>query len=354
MFRSGNLKKVLTEGKHWVSLSDRVSVHNMAAQFDPGHRSLDVLLRNKAFAAMLDVVQVADNEVVLIYENGNLKGSLTPGRYTWWKGLIQRTFVHLDASALELPEAVTVDTMNRAGLGKMVLTYGIAAHEKAFLFVNGTRTRELGPGAYYFWNNTNEVQLIRVDMRQVTMEVSGQELLTKDKAVLRINFFAQYRVTDLERAVANVEGYKGQLYLLLQYAVRQYVGGVTLDALLEDKQAVADFVMERLAPGAAELGIVVSMCGVKDIILPGEMKAIMNQVLIAQKEAQANVIARREENASTRSMLNTAKLLEENAMLLRLKEMEYVEKIAEKVGEITVSGNGRVLDQLKGIFSGAS
>ncbi|GLB54193.1 hypothetical protein NBRC110019_32340 [Neptunitalea chrysea] len=81
------------------------------------------------------------------------------------------------------------------------------------------------------------------------------------------------------------------------------------------------------------------------------MKDIMNQVLIAQKQAQANVITRREETASTRSLLNTAKLMEENGMLYKLKEMEFVEKIAEKIGEITVSGNGNIAKQLMDVFS---
>lgn len=77
----------------------------------------------------------------------------------------------------------------------------------------------------------------------------------------------------------------------------------------------------------------------------------MNQVLMAQKKAQANSITRREETAATRSLLNTAKLMEDNEMLFKLKEMEYVEKIADKVGEITVAGNGNVIAQLKEIFS---
>ena len=78
--------------------------------------------------------------------------------------------------------------------------------------------------------------------------------------------------------------------------------------------------------------------GIRDIILPGDVKEIMNQVLIAEKKAQANIIMRREETASTRSLLNTAKLMEENAMLWKLKEMEYVEKIADKISNISVSG----------------
>ena len=76
----------------------------------------------------------------------------------------------------------------------------------------------------------------------------------------------------------------------------------------------------------------------------------MNQVLIAEKKAQANIIMRREETASTRSLLNTAKLMEENEMLFRLKEMEYVEKIADKINTLSVSGNGDLASQLKQLF----
>ena len=77
----------------------------------------------------------------------------------------------------------------------------------------------------------------------------------------------------------------------------------------------------------------------------------MNQVLVAEKKAQANTIMRREETASTRSLLNTARLMEDNAMLWKLKEMEYVEKIADKINSISVGGNGKLLEQLKDIFA---
>ncbi|WP_332369397.1 hypothetical protein [Spirosoma telluris] len=80
------------------------------------------------------------------------------------------------------------------------------------------------------------------------------------------------------------------------------------------------------------------------------MRDIMNQVLMAEKKAQANSIMRREETASTRSLLNTAKLMEDNEMLWKLKEMEYVEKIADKISSISVSNDGSMVDQLKQLF----
>ena len=98
------------------------------------------------------------------------------------------------------------------------------------------------------------------------------------------------------------------------------------------------------------LFIEIASAGVKDIILPGEIRDIMNTVLVAEKRAQANVITRREEVASTRSLLNTAKLMDENRTLLKLKELEYVERICENVGSINLGGNGDVLTQLTSIL----
>ena len=78
--------------------------------------------------------------------------------------------------------------------------------------------------------------------------------------------------------------------------------------------------------------------GVKDVILPGEMKTILNQVVEAEKRAQANLIQRREETAAMRSLLNTARLMDDNPTLLRLKELETLEKVTEKVDKLTVFG----------------
>ena len=94
--------------------------------------------------------------------------------------------------------------------------------------------------------------------------------------------------------------------------------------------------------------------GIRDIILPGEIREIMNSVLIAEKRAQANVITRREEVASTRSLLNTAKLMDENRTLYKLKELEYLERICENVGNISVNGNADLLSQLNTIMRGGN
>ncbi len=185
------------------------------------------------------------------------------------------------------------------------------------------------------------------DTRVNTLEVSGQEILTKDKVSLRINLTATYQLTDVEAAVRAVKDPLDYLYKEVQFGLRGAVGTRTLDALLEDKEvidrSVADYLKERIKA----LGITVKSVGVKDIILPGDMKELLAKVVEAEKAAQANVIRRREETNATRSLLNTAKVMESNAVALRLKELETLEKITEKIGNISVYGGlDSVLDNL--------
>lgn len=93
----------------------------------------------------------------------------------------------------------------------------------------------------------------------------------------------------------------------------------------------------------AAYGLELDGVGVKDIVLPGEMKTILAQVVTSAKSAEANVIRRREETAATRSLLNTAKVMEDNPVALRLKELETLERVAERIDKISVFGG---LDQV--------
>lgn len=347
---SGDYKRVVKEGVYWIYPFERVVQYDLAKPFYPS-TDLNVLLRDEQLAELLIVVEVLDNELALQYEEDNFKAVLTPGRHIFWKGAISYSFVKVDLTKIEITEAVDLLAIKRRELVPYVRMLAVASYEKGILFLDGKVKRIVGPGDYYFWKNAQEVLVRKADMRQLQLEISGQEILTRDKAALRVNFYAQYRVVDIEKALINNKDYEKQLYIFMQLALREYIGQMTLDELLENKESTSAYVKEALEDKAKDLGVVINGCGVRDIILPGDMKEIMNQVLIAQKQAQANVITRREETASTRSLLNTAKLMEDNEMLFKLKEMEYVEKIADKIGEITVAGNGQIIDQLKGIFS---
>jgi regulator of protease activity HflC (stomatin/prohibitin superfamily) len=170
------------------------------------------------------------------------------------------------------------------------------------------------------------------------MDVSGQEILTKDKVSLRVNLSAVYKISDPVLAYNNVANLSDYIYRELQFATRETIGTQLLDILLSNKTEMNETIFNIVKEKLTKLGVDLYSIGVKDIILPGDMKAILNQVVETEKYAQANVIKRREETAATRSLLNTAKLMDQNPILLRLKELESLEKITEKIDKFTVFG----------------
>jgi regulator of protease activity HflC (stomatin/prohibitin superfamily) len=349
VFQNGAYQRVLTEGKYWFWRGETVQVYELTRAFQ-APVELNILLQDAALTAMLHVVDVKDNEMVLQYENGLLKQVLTAGRYTFWKSVIQYEFVNVNLAENEIPAGFGKELLHNRLLAPYVRAHAVESYEKAVLFVNGKFERVLESGIYYWWKNATITTITKVDTRRQQLEINGQEILTKDKAALRINAWAQYQVVDIEKALLQNKEYDKQLYVAFQLALREYVAGYGFDELLDKKETLGPVILQAVKEKALALGVEVSNFGIRDIILPGDVKEIMNQVLVAEKKAQANTIMRREETASTRSLLNTAKLMEENAMLWKLKEMEYVEKIAEKISNISVSGNGALIEQLKQIF----
>jgi hypothetical protein len=350
VFKEGVYKKMLTRGNYWLWWNETIMMYDVSKQF-VAPIEINILLQDNDVANALQVVEVSDNEIALQYQDGLMKQVLTAGRYAFWKNAVNNyEFIKADISKVEITEAIGSAVLQHKLIAPHVRTYTVEHFEKAVLFIDGKYVKTLQAGIYNWWKNNISIVVGKVDTRVQQIEINGQEILTKDKAALRINAQAQYRVADIEKAILQNKEYDKQLYVAFQLALREYIAGYGFDELLEKKDAMAPFVLQQVKEKAAALGVDVTGFGIRDIILPGDVKDIMNKVLIAEKNAQANSIMRREETASTRSLLNTAKLMEDNAMLWKLKEMEYVEKIADKISNISVSGNGALIEQLKQIF----
>lgn len=350
VFKNGNLIEILKEGNFWIFGNKSVEIYDMKSLFK-SNTDLNLLLKNESIKSLLEVVEVKDGEIVLMYENGIFKEVLNVGQYAFWKGILSLEFQKIDLTKVEITEKISKTILENMKLKNYVRKFIVTNQHTGLLLIDGKLTEILEAGTYYFWNNEISIEVKSVDMRMQQMEIAGQELLTKDKAMLRINFYVRFQVENIEKALMENKEYDKQLYILMQLALREFVGALTLEELLLKKDAVGKEILRNLGDKAGNLGLKASDAGIRDVILTGEMKEIINQVLIAEKKAQANSIMRREETASTRSLLNTAKLMEENETLWKLKEMEYMEKIADKIGDITVSGNSNIVSQLKEIFA---
>ncbi len=347
--RNNNYVRLLNEGVHWLNPFSDVIEYDMAKPFTSSN-NLNVLMKDQAFLDATMIVEVKNNEIALQYENELFMGVLIPGKYVYWKELINYKFIIVDLNVIEINENIDKSLLSRKEIVPYVRTFAVEPYEKAVMYIDGKFSKIVEPGTYNFWKNSTSIVITRADLRTIQLEIAGQEILTKDKAGLRINFYVQYNITDVVKAVVNNKEYEKQLYVIMQLILREYIGALSLDELLDKKETISTFIIEAAAERVKDLGVVLRGGGIRDIILPGEMKDIMNQVLIAEKKAQANTIMRREETASTRSLLNTAKLMEDNAMLFKLKEMEFVEKISEKINGITISGESSVSTQLRTLF----
>ncbi len=295
------------------------------------------------------LADIGVGEVGLVSKNGKLEGVLAPGvRKLYWKGAAAIGVDRLPlGESLAVPPEVARRLRQLGALGESAVAVTVPAESAGLVFVDGKLAQTLAPGAYAFWNFQKNVVAEVIELRVQSVEVSGQELLTRDKVSLRVNLGASIRVLDPVAVRTKVAKYGDYLYRELQFGLRKAVSAKTLDELLGDKASLDGDIFAYVRGRVGELGIEVLGVGVKDVILPGEMKEILNSVVQAEKAAQANVIRRREETNATRSALNTAKLIEDNPLLMRLKELETLEKVTEKIDKLTVFGGlDGVLNQL--------
>ncbi len=350
-FRKGRFEKMLQPGVYRDLFSSTEIIRTPLSA--PLHESfsevqLASFAKDAAFVAETVSIQVGDGQLALHFEDGRYIDSLTAGSYVYWNTVKNHTFQICNITSPEITEDIPRYIREKlCREGRMVATH-VPEHCKGLLYFDRIFQRVLEPGVHYNWRMEIGVMSEIADLRKQQLNINGQEILTKDKVNIRLNFVCAYRYADFLKAHTEIHDYANQFYYAVQMSMREYVAGCTLDELLAQREAVAAAVTERLKEKAAPLYIEVIETGIRDIILPGEVRDIMNTVLIAEKRAQANVITRREEVASTRSLLNTAKLMDENKTLYKLKELEYLERICENVGNISVSG-GDLLAQLREI-----
>jgi regulator of protease activity HflC (stomatin/prohibitin superfamily) len=355
LLRNGDFERVLQPGTHWLFDGiDILRVETFALE-QPAftHGLADYLMAKEPGVVAAEFVrgELTETQVGLRSENGALVEVLAPTtRRLYWKGQVDVKVEVIDiVESAEVPATVVarlVQTQMRqravAGLAG-VLQVQVPEHGAGILWIDGKVARLLASGSYAFWKFNRNVAVEAVDLRLQAIEVTGQDILTRDKVGLRLNLSATWRYVDVLKAFTQMAKPAEHMYRELQFGLRAAVGTRTLDELLENKTVIDEVVTAHVRTKLAAYGIELDGVGVKDIVLPGEMKTILAQVVEAEKSAQANVIRRREETAATRSLLNTAKVMEGNPVALRMKELETLERVAERIDKISVFGG---LDQV--------
>ena len=357
LVRDGRLVRVLGPGMHtywlWNRSRDRVEIvfatgacmSDLVTGIEKRHPEL----AEESFA----IVAPEQGEVAIVRLDGKARLIVRGGQTARvWKVLDEVTVETINTvAAPKLDKRLLAEVLDAAIYGKPlpnpVEMLQVSEAQAALVLFDGELVETVGPGRHGYWQVDRKVNAIVLDTRPLPLEVTAQEILTKDRVSIRVTLTSFVKVTDIEQAALGTPGYMDHVYKLVQFAVREAVAGRTLDEPLNDRAKVDAEIAAHVRGAIGEIGVEVTGLGIKDVILPGEMRELINRVVEAEKVSQANLIRRREETAATRSLLNTAKLMADNPTLLRLKELEALERVTEKIGRIDVhAGSGEGLEVL--------
>jgi regulator of protease activity HflC (stomatin/prohibitin superfamily) len=337
LFKDGALTDLIGAGVHWsFDPLNKIRV-DVVSERSPWlyHAELDVIVDSGLVDDKIEIVDLKDHERALVWVEGRFEAVLKPGLYALWKTHRVIKVEVIDARQVRFEHADLNVILEQSPDNHLFHVYDVDESQVGLFTLNGELKEILEPGRYVFWKGAGRMGFRVMDLREMSMDVSGQEIMTQDKVSLRMNALVTYKVAHAEMAFTSVENFVQALYRDAQLAIRAVVGTHSLDALLAEKDAVSSELEGIVKKRAADYGVAVVGMGIRDLILPGEMKELLNQVVQAKKAAEAALITRREETAAMRSQANTARLLENNGTLMRLKELEALVEIA-KAGKLQI------------------
>lgn len=348
LFRDGAFDRTLAHGVHWLfdPLNKLRALVVSMREVIFTHEKLDEMVKANTLGDRAMIVDLKDHQRALVWIDGRFRRILGPGLYALWTVIRNVRVEIVDAHGVRFQHK-DFGLISRSEDAKRLLDVcEIKRDHAGVAFIDGKFHEVVGAGRYAFWMGMSAARLVEVDLREQTLDVSGQDLMTADKVTLRLNALATFRIVDARKTVSASDNPQQALYRAVQLALRTIVGVRQLDEFLVDKDAVAVEALDAIKSRANELGLEVISLGIRDIILPGDMKDLMNKVIEAKKAAEANLISRREETAAMRSQANTAKLLEASPILMRLRELEVLEKVAASTSLQVVLSEKGLSDQL--------
>ncbi|MGH1353278.1 MAG: slipin family protein [Methyloligellaceae bacterium] len=338
VIENGRFSRILTPGQYKLgNLFRSLEIHTfnvIRSDVPEDIESMISAVRPDLAKELFATVNTGEGEVAIVYFDGRPFRVFGP----WKRSAFWKVSTNVEIKVINTADVLRLTNEQKKAIvtstSTLVEDVIIQQHEAGLLFVDGRLVEELKPGHHAFWTIDRKVRVATIDLRPLSHEITAQEILTKDRVSIRITLTAFTKVTNPRRVTEETSDYATYVYRLVQFAVREAVANRTLDEILNNRETVDQQIRDHVDKHIGDIGVDVKELGIKDIILPGDMRELINRVVEAEKVAQANLIKRREETAATRSLLNTARLMEDNPLLLRLKELETLERLIEKVGNI--------------------
>ena len=202
---------------------------------------------------------------------------------------------------------------------------GLLYEDGVLARIVGAGRHEIRPERKYFMRRP-KVELILVDMRDRDLTIKGQEILTADKVALRVSIIVQFRVVDPKAALHAVANYEDRLYGDVQLAARRSLASMNLEEILTNRNRLSEDILNEVKESAATFGVDIRRADVKDLVFPGNLQEIMNRVLAAERNSEAQLVEARTkaelQRIEAQTWAETKRLETETEAQTQLKEAE--------------------------------
>jgi regulator of protease activity HflC (stomatin/prohibitin superfamily) len=193
-------------------------------------------------------------------------------------------------------------------------------YERGVIFRLGRLIALKGPGLRLLIPFVD--QMVRVDLRTITLNVPPQEIITKDNVTVRVNAVAYFRVVDPNRAITEVENYLLATSQISQTTLRSVLGKAELDSLLAERERLNIELQQIIDEQTEPWGVKVSTVEVKDVELPTEMQRAIARQAEAERERRAKVISADGEFQASAKLSQAADVMSRNPTTLQLRYLQ--------------------------------
>ena len=211
------------------------------------------------------VAELSTNQRALVWLDGRFYGIPDSGRIAWWKGLVdvRVEVVDIQANNGRFEHSELDAILSSAEVNRNFDVVSVPAESRTAFYRNGGLVALLPPGRYAFWRAVQGNAFRLVDLREESLYIGGQDMLTADKLGLRLNVSLSFRVVDVLRSLEVAADASKALYREAQLLLRAAVGGRDLDALLADKESMAGELEAEIGRRAERYGLRVTSFGVR-------------------------------------------------------------------------------------------
>lgn len=352
LIRNGRYVRALNPGYHkifdWYGRSS-VEKHNVFnAEVRPETAAIIAKRKPRLASRFFEAVTTSEGEFAIICFDG--VPALIQGPWSkryYWKVVSNVEAIIVKATRnMQVPKK-HLDLVSSIQ-SRYVETALVTEYQAGLLMIDGEFKEVLKPGRYAFWTYGKNVSVRILDLRPIPYDIENEKILTKDRVTLEVNMTTFTKVKNPKKALGSVPDYFSHLHRLMLVGLREALGKRTLDEILQERAAIDNEIAAHVTKQLEAIGIEVTETAIKRITLPNDMRDLLNKVVEAEKDAEANRIRRADGVAATKSLIDNAKLMKDNPYLLRLKQIEVLDKLADRAGvaDPTTGRDGVRFDQV--------